>query len=123
MATWHCVKQCGACCFLDPEERPGLELYLTPDELAHYLSLVGEDGWCVNFDAATRECKIYADRPQFCRVEAKTFERMYGIEPEELEEFATECCIEQIESVYGDRSLEMLRFERELGITSLQNFR
>ncbi|NEO03757.1 MAG: YkgJ family cysteine cluster protein, partial [Moorea sp. SIO3I7] len=37
MATWRCVKQCGACCHLDPAERPGLEEYLLPEELALYL--------------------------------------------------------------------------------------
>lgn len=42
MANWKCIKMCGACCHLDPEERPGLEEYLTPSELSIYLSLVGE---------------------------------------------------------------------------------
>ncbi|HEY9647358.1 MAG TPA: YkgJ family cysteine cluster protein [Chroococcidiopsis sp.] len=116
MATWQCVKQCGACCHLDPADRPDLGDYLTPDQLALYLSLVGDDGWCVNFDHTSRECQIYDDRPQFCRVEADTFQRMYGIEPEELNDFAIDCCCQQIEAVYGDRSLEMLRFEREVGL-------
>ncbi|MBD0345487.1 MAG: YkgJ family cysteine cluster protein, partial [Coleofasciculus sp. Co-bin14] len=64
MATWHCVKQCGACCHLDPAERPDLDTYLSPEELELYLSLVGEGGWCVNFDLAKRECRIYPDRPR-----------------------------------------------------------
>ncbi|EDX77237.1 conserved hypothetical protein [Coleofasciculus chthonoplastes PCC 7420] len=118
MATWRCVKQCGACCHLDPTERPGLETYLTPEELDQYLSMVGEDGWCVNFDHATRECRIYAHRPRFCRVEADTFHQMYGIEPEELNDFAIDCCRDHIADLYGDRSLEMLRFDREVGIYS-----
>jgi hypothetical protein len=41
---------------------------------------------------------------------------MYGVEPEELNDFAIDCCREQIEGVYGDRSLEMLHFDREVGI-------
>jgi hypothetical protein len=116
MATWCCVKQCGACCHLDPAERPELNEYLSPEELELYLSLVGEGGWCINFDRATRECRIYADRPRFCRVQADIFLDMYGVEPEELNDFAIDCCRQQIEGVYGDRSLEMLCFDREVGI-------
>jgi uncharacterized protein len=116
MATWRCIKQCGACCHLDPADRPDLDLYLSPAELTLYLSLVGADGWCVNFDQTTRECQIYASRPRFCRVESEIFQEMYGIEAEELNDFAIDCCREQIEGVYGDRSLEMLRFDREVGL-------
>ncbi len=116
MATWRCVKHCGACCHLDPSDRPELEEYLTPDELQLYMSLVGEDGWCINFDPTERECRIYDDRPRFCRVEAAVFRDLYGITPDELNEFAIDCCHQQIEGVYGDRSLEMMRFDREIGI-------
>ncbi|MEG4851352.1 YkgJ family cysteine cluster protein [Microcoleus sp. B5-D4] len=119
MATWRCVKQCGACCYLDPTERPDLDEYLSEDELALYLSLVGDDGWCINFDRATRECGIYADRPRFCRVDSEVFEEMYGVEPTELNDFAIECCLEHIEDLYGDRSLEMIRFNSEVGILAL----
>lgn len=116
MATWRCVKRCGACCHLDPTDRPGLELYLSPPELETYMSLVGEDGWCINYDATNRECRIYEARPRFCRVELSVFQEMYGIEPEEMDEFAIDCCRQQIEGVYGDRSLEMHRFNLEVGI-------
>lgn len=116
MATWQCVKQCGACCNLNPADRPDLESYLSADELALYLSLVGEDGWCVHFDPIARECCIYPNRPRFCRVEPETFYDMYGIEPDDLNDFAIDCCRQQIEGVYGDRSLEMLRFDRAVGL-------
>jgi uncharacterized protein len=116
MATWQCVKQCGACCHLDPADRPDLDQYLDPAELEHYLSLVGADGWCIHFNANTRECCIYDDRPRFCRVEAEVFTDLYGIEPDELNDFAIDCCRQQIEGVYGDRSLEILRFDRAIGI-------
>jgi hypothetical protein len=116
MATWLCVKQCGACCHLDPTDRPDLAEYLTPDELTLYLSMVGEGGWCVNFDQATRECRIYSDRPRFCRVDPKVFHDLFGIEPEDLNDFAIDCCREQIDGVYGDRSLEMIRFDQAVGI-------
>lgn len=114
MATWRCVKQCGACCHLDPNERPDLAEYLTPEELELYLSLVGEGGWCINYDHITRECRIYLNRPRFCRVEPKVFQDMYGITSEDLDDFAIECCQQQISGVYGDRSLEMQRFNRAI---------
>jgi len=116
MATWLCVKRCGACCHLDPSDRPELDEYLNPAELAQYLSMVGEGGWCIHFDHDSRECRIYADRPRFCRVDADVFQDLYDIEPDELNDFAIDCCRQQIEAVYGDRSLEMLKFEREVGI-------
>lgn len=116
MATWRCVKQCGACCYLEPSERPDLEDYLSPEELEIYLSMVGEAGWCVNFDHITRECRIYEDRPRFCRVEAEVFQDMFGVEESELNDFSIDCCREHIEDIYGSRSLEMLRFEGAVGI-------
>jgi hypothetical protein len=114
MSTWHCVKHCGACCQLDPVDRPELPDHLTATELDLYQSLIGFDGWCIHFDQVTRECQIYDQRPDFCRVRPDTFERMFGIAPEELNEFAIECCREQIEGVYGDRSLESIRFEQAI---------
>ncbi|MBF2066472.1 MAG: YkgJ family cysteine cluster protein [Calothrix sp. C42_A2020_038] len=116
MATWQCVKNCGACCNLDPADRPDIHEYLTPLELEQYFSMVGEDGWCVNFDHKTRECRIYDNRPRFCRVEPDVFKDMYGIDTEDLNDFAIDCCRQQIEGVYGDRSLEMLRFDKAVGI-------
>jgi uncharacterized protein len=116
MATWKCIKQCGACCNLDPSDRPELSEYLQPEQLAIYMSMVGSDGWCINLDRDTRSCNIYDARPSFCRVQADTFGAMFGIEPEELNDFAIDCCQQQIEGVYGERSLEAIRFERELGI-------
>jgi uncharacterized protein len=112
MATWRCIKNCGACCYLEPSERPGLEDYLSPEDLEHYLSLVGDDGWCVNFDRVTRECRIYDERPRFCRVQADTFGEMFGIGPREVSDFAIDCCREHIGDLYGEDSLEMLRFDR-----------
>jgi hypothetical protein len=39
---------------------------------------------------------------------------MYGITSEDLDDFAIECCQQQISGVYGDRSLEMQRFNRAI---------
>ncbi|MEB3887205.1 YkgJ family cysteine cluster protein [Lyngbya sp. CCY1209] len=115
MATWLCVKRCGACCHLDPTERPELEDYLCAEELEIYLSLVGADGWCIHFDRENRDCRIYSARPRFCRVRADVFQDLYGVEPEELNDFAIDCCQQQIEGVYGDRSPEMERFNAAVG--------
>jgi uncharacterized protein len=116
MATWQCVKSCGACCYLAPDERPDLEAYLTPDQLALYLSLVGSDGWCIHYDPGDRRCTIYPDRPDFCRVTASTFETMFAIPPEDLDEFAIDCCQEHIADIYGADSPEMDRFNQAVGV-------
>ncbi len=110
MANWKCIAGCGACCHLDPSDRPDLDQYLTPDELEHYLSLVGDDGWCIHYDHEHRRCTIYATRPNFCRVQADTFGQMFGITPDELNDFAIECCEQQIEGVYGNQSEELAQF-------------
>jgi Fe-S-cluster containining protein len=110
MAHWQCIRGCGACCHLDPRDRPDLDQYLDPESLAHYLSLVGEGGWCIHFDPEERTCRIYDDRPWFCRVQADTFGALYGIDPEELNDFAIACCHNQIDGVYGNDSPERLRF-------------
>lgn len=119
MATWQCVKNCGACCQLDPADRPDLSDYLSAQELTLYMSLVGEDGWCINYDKATRRCRIYDERPNFCRVQADTFQQLYGIAPNDLNDFAIECCEQQISGVYGNRSEEMDRFYQGVGIESM----
>ncbi|WP_413161045.1 YkgJ family cysteine cluster protein [Capilliphycus salinus ALCB114379] len=115
MATWQCVKNCGACCYLEPSERPELDEYLDSEDLELYLSLVGEDGWCIHYNAENRDCSIYPNRPRFCRVQPDVFEEMFGIESEELNDFAIDCCHQQIESVYGDDSPEMKHFNDQVG--------
>lgn len=42
------------------------------------------------------------------------FEDLYGIKPEELNDFAIACCQQQIEGVYGERSWEKVRYVREI---------
>ena len=111
MAHWHCIQGCGACCQLNPADRPDLEQYLSPEHLAHYLSLVGEDGWCIHFDHDLRQCNIYDDRPWFCRFQADTFTALYGIAPDELNDFAIDCCQQQITGVYGANSPELEKFQ------------
>ncbi|MEO0771450.1 MAG: YkgJ family cysteine cluster protein [Cyanobacteria bacterium J06649_4] len=119
MATWQCVKNCGACCQLDPNDRPDLEDYLSPDELALYMSMIGEDGWCINYDKDQRNCRIYNERPNFCRVQPDTFEKLYDVKPSELNDFAIECCEQQISGIYGNKSPEMDRFYDAIGMDNI----
>ncbi|MEL6440551.1 MAG: YkgJ family cysteine cluster protein [Cyanobacteria bacterium J06621_8] len=103
---------CGACCNLTPEERPDLDQYLSPEDLELYLSMVGEDGWCINYSHEQRQCQIYEQRPRFCRVHPDTFQEMYDVDPREFDEFAIACCQEQIAGVYGDESSEFELYNR-----------
>lgn len=118
MATWQCVKNCGACCNLTPVDRPDLADYLTPDQLEIYMGMVGADGWCIHYDSQQRLCKIYDQRPSFCRVQADTFKQMFGIESYELNDFAIDCCQEQISGVYGANSKELNHFLEVVSIKS-----
>ncbi|MEB3225502.1 MAG: YkgJ family cysteine cluster protein [Synechococcus sp.] len=110
MPTWQCIENCGACCHLEPGDRPDLEDYLTPEQLEQYLGMVGPDGWCINYDKTNRKCTIYADRPRFCRVLPETFTEMFDVPADDLQQFAIDCCLEHIESIYGDTSPEMERY-------------
>jgi hypothetical protein len=112
--SWRCVRGCGACCYLAPEERPFLEEYLDAALLALYHSLVGEDGWCIHFDKQERTCGIYQTRPLFCRVSPEVLRTLYGEDPADLSAWAIHCCREHIDSVYGTHSPERERFDREV---------
>jgi uncharacterized protein len=114
IGQWRCVSGCGACCNLTPEERPDLAEYLSPEELETYLSMVGRDGWCINYDHDARQCQIYQQRPRFCRVQPDTFKSMFGIKPGEFNQFALACCQQQISGVYGVKSLELENYDREI---------
>ncbi len=111
---WRCVANCGACCHLAPQDRPDLKEYLSTEELELYLSMVGKDGWCTNFDHQTRKCTIYEQRPRFCRVQPDIFQDMYEIEISEFNDFAIACCRQQITAVYGEDSPEMIRYNQEI---------
>ncbi|MGK7899169.1 MAG: YkgJ family cysteine cluster protein [Xenococcus sp. (in: cyanobacteria)] len=111
---WRCVENCGACCHLDPQDRPDLAVYLSSEDLELYLTMVGEDGWCINFDHQTRKCTIYEQRPRFCRVQPDTFQDMYEIDITEFNDFAISCCRQQITGVYGKNSPEIDRYNQKV---------
>ncbi|MFZ4567026.1 MAG: YkgJ family cysteine cluster protein [Prochlorococcaceae cyanobacterium] len=110
--SWSCITGCGACCRLDPARRPEALEALDAEERALYLSMVGPDGWCRHYDTGGRRCRIYADRPAFCRVEGLA--RRFGIPAAERDAFAIACCHQQIRVEYGGRSVERRRFDRSL---------
>lgn len=72
-----------------------------PVEYDLYMSMANDDGWCKHYDKDNRACTIYTDRPRFCRVETDTFGSMYGVDPEDMDDFCSACCNEQITDVYG----------------------
>ena len=80
------------------------------------MSMVSQDGWCIHYNKSQRSCTIYDERPSFCRVQADTFGQLYGIEPNELNDFAIECCEQQIDGIYGNISPEMDRFYEAIGV-------
>ena len=113
--TWTCIHHCGACCRLAPEERPEALEALSDEQKETYLSMVGEDGWCKNYDSGGRRCRIYADRPDFCRVSSLV--DLFDVPPDDADAFAIACCNQQIRSLYGGRSSEMRRFTRAVNRT------
>lgn len=108
--SWHCIHQCGACCRLCPEERGEALAALSEDQRTTYLSMVGDDGWCIHYDSGGQRCTIYSDRPDFCRV--SELGALFDVPPDHLDSFAIACCRQQIRATYGGRSGVMKRFNR-----------
>ncbi len=107
---WTCIKHCGACCRLAPEERADALAALTEDQQRTYLAMVGPDGWCINYDTGRQRCRIYDQRPDFCRV--SELGRLFHVPDNALDGFAIACCNQHIRSTYGGRSGVMRRFNR-----------
>lgn len=115
--TWQCIGGCGACCRLDPAERGEALEALSAEERDQYLAMVGPDGWCIHFDTGGRRCRIYDDRPSFCRVE--NLIELFGAEAPAGESIdgnalAIACCHQQIRSEFGGRGRVMRRFQRAI---------
>ncbi len=109
---WSCVKDCGACCRLAPSEREEAIRALGPKEKKLYFSLVAKDGWCRFYDKSRRICTIYHTRPEFCKV--KNLTSIFNLPKGNFDQFAIECCKQQIRHIYGGRSKEMKRFRINL---------
>ena len=116
---WKCITNCGACCRLDPTERIEAIESLSPSQAEKYLSMVGENGWCIHYDTGRRRCKIYSDRPDFCRV--SNLDKFFEVDVNDSSPCAITFCHQQIRSIYGGRSKEMRRFKREVGDLTKEN--
>ena len=108
--SWHCIHQCGACCRLCPEERGEALAALSEIQRTKYLSMVGDDGWCIHYDSGGQRCTIYSDRPDFCRV--SELGALFDVPTDDIDSFAIACCKQQIRATYGGRSGVMRRFNR-----------
>ncbi|XP_048423528.1 uncharacterized protein LOC103933843 isoform X3 [Pyrus x bretschneideri] len=99
---WQCVEGCGACCKLDkgPSFATPEEIFTNPSDIELYRSMVGEDGWCVNFDKSTRKCSIYDE----------VFQSLYGFSEKKFNKEACRSCRDTIKSVYGPHSKELVNF-------------
>jgi len=108
--SWHCIQQCGACCRLCPEERGEALAALSENQRTKYLSMVGDDGWCIHYDSGGQRCTIYSDRPDFCRV--SELGALFDVPTDDIDSFAIACCRQQIRATHGGRSGVMRRFNR-----------
>ncbi|KAH7553452.1 hypothetical protein JRO89_XS12G0013600 [Xanthoceras sorbifolium] len=110
--VWRCVERCGACCKLDkgPAFATPEEIFDDPSDIELYRSLIGPDGWCINYEKSTRKCSIYPDRPYFCRVEPGVFQSLYGIDEKKFNKEACSCCRDTIKAIYGTHSEELDNF-------------
>mmetsp|Transcript_21832 Transcript_21832/g.88912 ORF Transcript_21832/g.88912 Transcript_21832/m.88912 type:complete len:180 (-) Transcript_21832:1611-2150(-) len=116
VGRWKCVKNCGACCFLDPDFREPLEPILSTEDFALYMSMVGPDGWCIHFNKTTRTCGNYENRPMFCRVTKEQQAKIYGLSDEDGDLAAVESCMDHIQEVYGPESKEMRTYADAVGV-------
>ena len=109
MKSWTCIKNCGACCKFDLNERVDLKNKLDSSDLALIDKMTAKDGWCKYLDRTNKKCLIYEDRPHFCRVNefSITFKEYlkYG------DKFLIDCCKEHISSNYGKKSEVFKRFK------------
>jgi hypothetical protein len=116
---WQCITGCGACCRLDPAQRPEALDALSTDQRHTYLAMVGDDGWCIHYDSGAQRCRIYSERPDFCQV-ANLINLFGGRQNSDTgggsegDRLAIDCCLQQIRSEYGGRSRVMKRFLRAL---------
>ena len=110
--VWQCIPGCGSCCRLDPALRAEALEALNPEQRSTYLAMVGSDGWCIHFDTGSCRCRIYEERPDFCRISSLV--SLFGAEGAEGNALAIACCKQQIRSEHGGRGRVMRRFQRAI---------
>jgi len=117
---WRCIHGCGACCRLDPEQRGEAIDALSPEQRRLYMDMVGPDGWCIHFDTGGRRCRIYEQRPDFCRVD--NLVALFLPQPDDggqpdpgaADALAIACCRQQIRAEEGGRGRVMKRFNNAI---------
>ncbi|MDM7952897.1 MAG: YkgJ family cysteine cluster protein [Cyanobium sp. CZS 25K] len=109
---WQCIGGCGSCCRLDPALRGDAIEALDRDQQQLYFSMVGDDGWCRHFDTGSRRCRIYAERPDFCRVDQLV--ALFGLPGDDPDALAISSCKQQIRAELGGRHRVMRRFLRTI---------
>ena len=114
MKSWTCIKNCGACCKFNLEQRDGIYDHLDDDDINLIIKMTGKDGWCKNFDKKNKKCKIYQKRPHFCRVDE--FSVNFKEYKKKGDEFLINCCMQHIESIYGKKSEQMTVFKKSTNL-------
>ena len=90
------------------------------EELATYVSMIGEDDWCVNYDKDSRMCKIYETRPEFCVVDPRKFKLMYKVEKEDFNVRYCRFCTSLMNSDHSDYEKKDFIFSFKCLLNSIQ---
>ena len=109
---WQCIRGCGACCRLAPQERVEALQALSKEQTIQYLRLVADDGWCRFYNKSLKTCTIYNQRPDFCNV--KNLLSIFKLDNTPIDTVAIMSCRQHIRSIYGGRCQVLKRFEHTL---------
>ena len=112
MKSWTCIEKCGACCKFDLNNRENIYKILSKKDIKLIKEMTGKDGWCKYLDKKNMKCTVYADRPDFCRVNkfSKKFKEYFR----RGDKFLIKCCKQHISEIYGKQSTQMNRFNDEI---------
>ena len=112
MKSWTCIEKCGACCQIDLRYRKNLTEILDQKDIELIESMTRKDGWCKHLDKKNMKCKIYENRPFFCKV--SVFSKKFKGYKKNGDRFLINCCKDHISFIYGKKSNEMIRFKHEI---------
>ena len=112
MKSWTCIENCGACCHIDLKYRKNLKNILSQKDIELIKNMTKKNGWCKHLDKENMKCRIYDERPHFCKV--NLFSKNFKEYKKNGDNFLIDCCKEHIRFIYGKRSDEMNRFKQEI---------